>query len=322
MTFSRLAVSLLIAGSLALGGCGAAVSQRAADREAVAEASYPPTGQLIEVDGHTVHAHVEGRGPDLVLIHGASGSTRDFTFSFVDRVKDRYRVIVFDRPGLGWSDDIGPAGNSPLVQVDLLRKAAGQLGVRRPIVLGHSYGAAVALAWGLRDPGNTAGIVTVSGAVMPWPGDLGPIYALTSSSFGSAAVVPLIAAFVSDQRADRVVEQIFAPQVVPAGYPEYFGVGLSLRRESFRVNARQVTNLKPYLKLMQPNYPKLPVPVEILHGDADRVVPAEIHAEPLGKLIPGSRVTILKGIGHMPHHVAADEVGAAIDRVAVRAGLR
>ena len=40
-----------------------------------------------------------GAGPDLVLIHGSSGNTRDFTFGFVDTVKDRYRVIVFDRPG-------------------------------------------------------------------------------------------------------------------------------------------------------------------------------------------------------------------------------
>lgn len=322
MTFSRLAVSLLIAGSLALGGCGAAVSQRAADREAVAEASYPPTGQVLEVEGHRVHAHVEGRGPDLVLIHGASGSTRDFTFSFVERMKRHYRVVAFDRPGHGWSDDIGPQGTSPLAQADVLRKAAAQLGVRRPIVLGHSYGAAVALAWGLRDPDNTAAIVTLAGAVMPWPGDLGPVYALTASDFGSAAVVPLISAFVSERRADRVVEQIFAPQKPPAGYADYFGVGLSLRRDSFRVNARQVNGLKPYLKLMQPGYSSLPMPVEILHGDADGVVPADIHAEPLGRLIPNSRVTLLKGIGHMPHHSAPDAVEAAIDRAARQAGLR
>ncbi|ABA79180.2 alpha/beta fold hydrolase [Rhodobacter sphaeroides] len=322
MTRSKLAVSLLIAGTLALGGCGAAVSQRAADREAVAETSYPPTGQLLTVEGHTVHAHVEGHGPDLILIHGASGSTRDFTFSFVERMKGRYRVIAFDRPGLGWSDDIGPDGVSPLVQADLLRKAAEQLGVKRPIVLGHSYGAAVALAWGLRDPGQTAAIVTVSGAVMPWPGDLGPLYSLTASSFGQAAVVPLISAFVSPDRAEKVVGQIFAPQAVPPGYADYFGVGLSLRRESFRINARQVTGLKPYLKLMQPNYAKLPMPVEILHGDADQVVPVEIHARPLGRLIPNAHVTILPGIGHMPHHVAPEAVAAAIDRAAVRAGLR
>lgn len=78
----------------------------------MAETSYPPTGQLLTVEGHTVHAHVEGHGPDLILIHGASGSTRDFTFSFVERMKGRYRVIAFDRPGLGWSDDIGPDGVS------------------------------------------------------------------------------------------------------------------------------------------------------------------------------------------------------------------
>ena len=322
MTVQRLAVSVIIAGTLALGGCGAAVAKRAADREAVAEASYPPTGRLLRVDGRSIHAHVEGHGPDLVLIHGASGSTRDFTFSFVDRMKGRYRVIAFDRPGLGWSEPLGAEGTSPLVQADLLRKAAAQLGVHRPVVLGHSYGGAVALAWGLRDPGGTAAIVTVSGAAMPWPGGLGPVYAMTASGLGQRALVPLVSAFVSEARADRVVAQIFAPQTPPAGYSEYFGVGLSLRRDTFRENTRQVNGLKPHPRLMQAHYPRLPMPVEILHGDADTIVPHHIHAEPLAKLVPGATLTILPGIGHMPHHSAPDAVAAAIDRAAHRAGLR
>jgi len=70
-----------IAAVALLGGCGAIVDRRADTRESLAEATYPPTGQLVEVNGRTVHAHIEGRGPDLVLIHGASGNTRDFTFS-------------------------------------------------------------------------------------------------------------------------------------------------------------------------------------------------------------------------------------------------
>ncbi len=83
----------------------------------------------------------------MILIHGASGNTRDFTFDLAKRLDDRYRVIAFDRPGLGWSDSAGDAGVSPLVQADILRAAADQLGVRNPIVVGHSYGGAVAMAW-------------------------------------------------------------------------------------------------------------------------------------------------------------------------------
>ena len=78
----------------------------AARREVAVVLSFPPEGQIINVQGHSVHAFVKGRGPDLVLIHGASGNARDFTFDFVDRLKERYRVTVLDRPGLGHSSSV------------------------------------------------------------------------------------------------------------------------------------------------------------------------------------------------------------------------
>lgn len=126
---------------------------QAARQEAAAEAAYPPEGQFVDVDGVRVHLVQEGEGPDVVLLHGAGGSTRDFTYQFVDRIKDRYRVTVIDRPGLGYSDrlrDYGlfsRAAETPRDQARLLQAAAALVGVETPIVLGHSFGGAVALAW-------------------------------------------------------------------------------------------------------------------------------------------------------------------------------
>ena len=62
--------------------------------------------------------------------------------------------------------------------------------------------------------------------------------------------------------------------------------------------------------------------VEIVHGDADTIVPLDIHSEPLARLLPDATLTVLPGIGHMPHHAAPDAVVAAIDRVFARAALR
>jgi len=327
---SVLKVISFIATVALLGGCGAIVDRRADTREAGAEASFPPTGQLIDVNGRQVHAHVEGRGPDLVLIHGASGNTRDFTFSFVDRLKDDYRVIVFDRPGLGWTDRVsddfgGPfntAAESPEQQAAFLQAAADQLGVRRPIVLGHSYGGAVALAWGLNRPDNTAALVVLAGASNPWPGGLGALYGVASSSIGGATVVPLIAAYAPKTRVDAALDGIFAPQSPPPGYADYIGAGLTLRRETLRANARQVNSLRPHVVDMSARYSTLPMPVEIVHGTADDVVPIHIHSEPLARQIPGAVLTRLDGIGHMPHHAAPDAVEEAIHRAAARARLR
>lgn len=321
---------ILALSALALGACGVVLDRTADLREAEAEARYPATGRLIDVNGVTVHAHIAGRGPDLVLLHGASGNTRDFTFAFVDQLTDRYRVIVFDRPGLGWTGRSDPAysaawrnrAESPAEQAALLQAAADQLGVRRPIVLGHSYGGAVALAWGLARPDDTAALVIVSGASNPWPGGLGAFYGFTASGLGATTVVPLITAVQPYGRLDAALTRIFAPDPVPPGYARYVGAGLSLRRDSLRANTRQVSGLKPHLEQMAPRYGSLPMPVEILHGTADKIVPLEVHSEPLSRQIPGARLTRLDGVGHMPHHARPAAVAQAIDRAAARARLR
>lgn len=321
MTLPKLAASL-IAATLVLGGIAAAIDRRAAEREAAAEAAYPPTGTLVEVDGLTVHAHVEGSGPDLVLIHGASGNTRDFTFSLVDRLKDDFRVIAFDRPGLGWSEDGGTTFVSPLAQADILRKAAARLGVQRPVVLGHSYGGAVAMAWALRDPQGTGAVVAVSAATMPWPGGLGPWYAISGSRIGGALVVPVISALAPMARADQAIAEIFAPAPVPPGYARHIGVGLTLRRDSLRTNARQVGSLKPYVMEMAALYPRLDLPVELVHGTADTIVPLSIHSAPLAQVLPDARLTIVDGAGHMPHHTHPETIVAAVESAARRASWR
>ena len=331
MTFRKLAFNLLTfaAVTAVLAGCGALVGQRADTRETRAEAAYPPTGQLLDVNGTTVHAHVEGSGPDLILIHGASGNTRDWTFQFVDRVKDRYRVIALDRPGLGWTDRLpgqsgamNTASESPSEQAALLKAAADQLDVRDPIIVGHSFGGAVTLAWALEYPDHPAGLVLLGAASNPWPGDLDALYGINASRFGGATVVPLISAFVPTSRVDSAVDSIFAPQPVPEGYTTYVGAGLSLRRESLRANAQQVNSLRPYIVEMSKQYGSIDMPVEILHGTADTIVPIAIHSEPLSEQIPDAALTPLQGIGHMPQHSAPEATVAAIDRVAARAGLR
>lgn len=321
---SALSASFLL---LAAAGCGAVIDRRVDTRAAEARATHPPLGSFVEVDGRQVHYVQSGVGPDLVLIHGASGNVRDWTFDFVDRMSDRYRVTVFDRPGLGYTDpDPAYAGSfdaraeSPAEQAALLHAAAERVGVTDEIVVGHSFGGAVAIAWALNhDP---AAAVIVSGATEPWPGGLGPLYTLTGTSLGGATMVPLISAFVPRRLVKQAIAAIFAPQEPPEGYEDYVGAGLTLRATSFRANAQQVRSLRPHVVEMSRRYPDLTLPVEIVHGAADDVVPIHIHSERLAEQIPGARLTRLEGVGHMPHHVRPEAVVAAIDRAAARAGLR
>ncbi len=330
MTWQKLAAKIALAALVLLAGCGA-ITDRAADRrEARAEAAFPPGGQFVDVDGRRVHAVVMGAGPDLVLIHGAGGSTRDFTFAFAGRMAERYRVTVMDRPGQGYTDRTDPryagvfatAAESPREQARMLAAAAGKLGVTRPIVLGHSFGGSVAMAWALEFPEDTAALVIVAGATEPWPGGLGPLYNITGSSFGGAILPPLISAYVPATRIEDAITRIFAPNPVPEGYAAYVGPELSIRRASFRANARQVNSLRPHVVEMSAQYPTIDMPVEIVHGDADTIVPLDIHSETLSRQVPGANLTVLAGVGHMPHHSDPQAVADAIDRAAARAGLR
>lgn len=315
MTSRRLAVSLILAGA-AVAGCGIGVDRRASAREAASEATWPPTGQFVSVDGKRVHAHMQGSGPDVVLIHGAGGNARDFTFNLVGRLERDFRVIAFDRPGFGYSDDLGDDGISPLVQAAHLQKAAMLLGVTRPVVLGHSYGGSVAMGWALTDPSQTRGVVVVSGATLPWEGGLDPWYHVTGGRIGGATIVPLLTAFVPDARTETALMGIFAPDPVPAGYGAHVGPGLTLRRTSLRANGRQVLALKDHLRAMSPNYPQLAMPFELIHGTADKTVFATVHSVPLSKILPHARLTLIEGAGHMPHHSHPDIVVAAITRLA------
>ncbi len=322
MTLTKLVVSLVAAVAL-LGGAGIYVNHLASAREAAAEAAYPASGQFVSVGGTKVHYEIAGSGPDLILIHGALGNLRDMTFALRDQLTPNYRVIVFDRPGFGYSDPLPNSEASLAAQALLLQAAAKQIGVTNPIVMGQSFGGAVAISWGLHpDVLPPAALVLVSAPTLPWPGTIDILYRVTGNSVGAALAVPLLTAFVTDAYLEKSLEGIFAPATVPDGYQKFVGAGLTLRRSSLRANGKQVDILRDQLVAMQARYASLALPIELVHGDLDISVPPNVHARPLSEILPNANLTIVIGAGHLPHHSHADAVIAAIDRAATRAQLR
>lgn len=307
--FGLIALGLIVANILA------------ARHDARALAAHPAPGQIIDVDGQKVHAVVEGTGPDLVLIHGSSGSTRDFTFGMLDALKDRYRVIIFDRPGLGYSDPL-PGGGSIVEQAQVLQQAAAALGADAPLVLGQSYGGAVALAWAVHLPDTLSGLIPLASPSQRWEGGLDPLYKLNSSAIAPYTSIPLITAFVPEGYVRGQVQGVFDPQDMPEGFDDHINIDLLLRQGPQRANALQRATLKEEISALQTRYGEITVPTELIHGTADTIVPLSIHAEPLAEQIPDAVLTRLDGIGHMPQHVALEATVAGIDRVAARAGLR
>src|SRR3984957_15215409 len=128
------------------------------------ERRHPPEGSFIEVDGVRLHYSDRGNGSPVVLIHGNMVTGNDYnTSGLAEILQASHRVIIFDRPGFGHSERPRARLWTADKQADLLHKALQQLGVVRPVLVGHSWGAIVAMAIAVRHEADTAGVVAVSG---------------------------------------------------------------------------------------------------------------------------------------------------------------
>ena len=185
-------------------------------------------------------------------------------------------------------------------------------------MLGHSYGGAVALAWALDAPKDTAALVTLAGPIRPWDTPLGAYYSVLSNPLGHVVVPPLLVAYLTRRFIRRQLDALFTAGPVPPGLSDYLGADLAITRSALRANAGQRATLLGEIRALQPRLAEFSLPWEVLHGTADPYVWASLHTANLEKDVPSARVTLLDGIGHMPEHEAEDQVIAAILRAAAR----
>ncbi len=335
MTWRALALKALTFTTLAIGAAAVLTGCVSSSRVAKTEADHPPIGQFVDVEGRKVHYVQDGTGPHVVLLHGAGGNLKDFTFDLMGRLTEDYTVTVFDRPGHGYTDHVPQLdpgfftteGDSPQDQAAMLRAAAAQIGIESPVVAGHSFGGIVAMAWAnhgldVDAPENAAAVVSFAGVSMPWPGDLDTYYTFNSGVFGGRVVIPVLTSLATDKGVAETVTGIFAPDPMPAGYVAHISADLILRPASFRANVRQVNSSRPHVVEMAKRYPELTLPIEVIHGTADTTVPITVHPMELRKIVPSVNLVPLEGTGHMPHLVVPEAAVDAINRAASRAGLR
>jgi pimeloyl-ACP methyl ester carboxylesterase len=281
-----------------------------------AERDNPPQGRFVEVNGARLHYVEFGRGEPLVLFHGQGSMIQDFVISgLVGLAAKDYRVIVFDRPGYGYSDR--PRGTiwTPAAQAALFNAALAQLGVFRTIILGHSWGASVAVAYALQYRDAARALVLVSGYYYP------TLRADVAVQSGQA--VPMVgdllrytvSPLVGRMAWPRLTRKIFEPAPVPAKFA-LFPVAMALRPGSLQASAAEAALMIPDAAALKPHYPELRMPVAIVAGEGDEVVPTERHSARLHREIPQSTFHALPGAGHMIHHSAPGYVLGAIHEAA------
>jgi pimeloyl-ACP methyl ester carboxylesterase len=281
-----------------------------------AEHDNPPSGRFLEVNGVRLHYVERGSGEPLVLLHGNGSMIQDFESSgLIDLTARDYRVIVFDRPGFGHSDRPRNIVWTPDAQAELIKHALARLGVSNAIVLGHSWGASVAVALALKYPGLVRGLVLASGYYYPIVRPdvvamaapalplIGDILSHTLSPLISRAMWPLMMA------------KIFGPRSVPRKF-EAFPKEMALRPSQIRASAAESALMIPDTFHLQNRYADLKMPVVIIAGEQDRLVDIDTQSARLHSDVSHSRFHRVPGTGHMIHQTATDQVMSAISEVA------
>jgi pimeloyl-ACP methyl ester carboxylesterase len=287
------------------------------------EARYPPDGRFVAVAGgrlHVVETMPREGAPEatVLLLHGASGSAAEPLSALGERLSRRFRVIAVDRPGSGWSDRVGGAdAASPAVQARAIREVLGSLGVARAIVVGHSWSGALALNLALDHADLVAALVLLSPVSHPWPrAHISWYYKPTTFPVMGRLLTWTWITPAGLLLMQPTLATVFWPQVPPPDYLDRSRIPLVLRPRAFRANAEDVAGLYAFVAAESRRYGAIRAPTAIISGDADTIVWTNLHSRSLQREIPGARLVVLPGVGHMPHHAALDVVVGEIEAVA------
>jgi pimeloyl-ACP methyl ester carboxylesterase len=285
------------------------------------ERAHPPIGDFIDVDGVLLHYVDVGEGDPVVLLHGNGSMLQDPYLGIVDLLASKHRVILFDRPGFGYSERPRDTTWTPEAQMELISRALGALGVEKPVLYGHSWGACLVVTYALRRPEELRGVVAASGYYYPTRRlDAALAELLVAPVIGPIVrntIFPLLGAVTGT----AIVKALFSPNPIPSTYAE-FPAGLALRPAQLRAAAEDGTILRNWALRTSPHYGEIRVPVVIVAGDGDKAVDHRAHAMRLHRDIPGSRLRIWADTGHMVHHARPHEVVDAIEEVFAMADQR
>jgi pyruvate dehydrogenase E2 component (dihydrolipoamide acetyltransferase) len=217
---------------------------------------------------------------------------------------DGHRVAAIDLPGHGLSDKSPSADYTVAGLARAISEAIGKLGLERPIVIGHSLGAAVALSIGATSPGVVSGIVVVNGAGLgaEISSDL---TSLMTEPAGADTVRAMLRLFYEDQRlvADRAVQDMAQMQLADGAWAAQQAIAGAAFAGDQQLPA---VRIEPAA---------ISTPVLLIWGERDRVLPVA-HAIAALSAFPDASLAVISGVGHVPQVEAAARTAQLISRFA------
>lgn len=263
-----------------------------------------------------LHVEVRGTGSPLLLFVPGWGCDRTVWSRLTPLLESRFRVAVFDPRGFGESEEAltDPDGWSLPVTCEDIKAVLEALGAPRAVVVGASLGGMAALRLAPAPPPGVAGVVAIGASPCPtrnpdFPHGLPPeaIDGILASLRGSflETCESLVPAYWFAGRAES--GKIFEKELL-------HGMLRRLRNRQAQVDLlgrSLAVDLRPLLRSIR-------LPVLLIHGGDDAAAPPGV-GEFTRSLVPGSKVVIVEGTGHLPHLTSPSEVAREISDFA--AGL-
>jgi proline iminopeptidase len=281
----------------------------------------------IPVGKASLHVRTIGRGRPVIVLHGGPDFDYGYLLPELDRFKDAFRLIYYDQRGRGRSADrVSPKDvtlTSDLNDIDRVRQ---HFRLDSPVLLGHSWGAVLAMEYALRHPTRVSHLILMN----PAPASASDVAVLRK------AYLAKLGADMDRQRAivAGAAYQAGEPEAVAERYRIHFKWALTRPEDYEKLMARMKAGFIRQGKegivkaraiedrLMRdtwevPAYDLLPklrgvrIPTLVITGDQD-FIPVDI-AEHIARSIPNATLVTIRGCGHFTYLECADEVRSAVD---------
>ncbi len=283
---------------------------------------YPPEGEILEVKGVDVHLvrRGAGNGRPILCLHGLNGFLQDWTETpIMAALAQDHEIVAIDRPGYGWSTRPRAKLSDPRVQADWLVDVMDALGWDEPaLVVGHSWGGALAMTLTVRHPERVRGLVLLGPYLYPltepddWFHNL-PRLPFLRSVIGHAFLAPAIRLL-----GPRYISASFGPEPIPPGYHEMW-LDISAQPDHFDTTLEEVRTIDPALHEVSRRYQEVDVPITVITGDSDESVDPRLNARRLAQEHDLAELVWLEEVGHMVPWLHGQLVLDAVEDVETRA---
>jgi pimeloyl-ACP methyl ester carboxylesterase len=283
----------------------------------VGKRAFVPAGteeHFTEVAGHRMRYLVGGSGPALLFVHGLMGYSFSWSEILPDLVQD-FRVYAPDMLNLGFSDRADVAGDLCGIAERMIA-FMDAVELQNPIVIGSSQGGTVALQMALLAPERIERLVLVSPA-HPWSEGARWQIRLFGTPFG--AVIARMMPIAPSLWMALGVRRLYGPSshILPGTVSGYSAPMRDPRTLAFLL--RVARSWKRDFEDLERSIANIQVPVHLIWGDCDRVVPLST-AKALGQHLQNKTIDVMSDCGHLPYEERPEEFVQVLRQLLGREG--